>query len=58
MNKDGIIDVSDVTALIACVLSNTGADEYQLAAGDFNDDHNLDVSDVTGLISLVLNNNH
>ena len=54
VNGDGIIDVADVTALIAYVL--TGNDSgIDLDAADCNQDGNYDVGDVASLITLVLN---
>ncbi len=52
MNGDGILDVSDVTALIGTVL-NDG--DVNMAVADLNGDGIIDVSDVVKLISIVLN---
>ena len=55
VNGDGVIDNSDVTAMIAYSLGNvTGWDEYQIAAGDLNGDGNIDSSDVIILIGMIL----
>ncbi len=51
LNGDGVLDVSDVTMIIAAALGGTTID---LGAADLNDDGMIDVSDVTALISLVL----
>ena len=53
LNGDGVLDVSDVTALISMVLGNIPANP---ALGDLNGDGVVDVADVTALIALVLNN--
>ncbi len=55
VNRDGIIDVSDVTALIASVLGSSV--DIDFLAADLTGDGALDVSDVTALIALVLSNN-
>ncbi len=52
LNFDGVLDVSDVTAMIALVL---GYGTPNLAVADLNFDGQVDVSDVTALISHVLN---
>ena len=52
LNHDGVLDVSDVTAMISLVL---GADNPDLAVADLTQDGIVDVSDVTALISHVLN---
>ena len=51
VNGDGNIDVDDVTALIAAVLSGTPVDP---AAADVNGDNMIDVDDVTSLIARIL----
>ena len=52
LNFDGVLDVSDVTAMISLVL---GYGTPNLAVADLNFDGQVDVSDVTALISHVLN---
>ncbi len=54
LNGDGILDVSDVTALIAAVLGNQEGVSMDVA--DMNADGVLDVGDVTALIARVLGN--
>ncbi len=56
VNGDGLIDVADVTALIALVLSPDALPADHDYA-DINKDGFLDVADVTSLISIVLNDN-
>ena len=52
LNGDGMVDVSDVTRLINCLL---GDDSFVNASTpDINNDGVVDVSDVTSLIKLVL----
>lgn len=51
VNGDGIVDVSDVTALINMILGTTPAD---LEVADINADGILDVTDVTALINEIL----
>ena len=53
LNNDGVLNVSDVTALIAAILNSTPLD---LSVGDVNDDESINVADVTALIFLILNN--
>ncbi len=52
LNHDGVLDVSDVTAMISLVL---GSGTPDLSEADLNFDGQVDVSDVTALISHVLN---
>lgn len=51
VNGDGIVDVSDVTALINMILGTTPAN---LEVADINADGILDVTDVTALINEIL----
>ena len=53
VNHDHLVDVADVSAMIAAVL---GKDvEVCSTCGDLNGDGNLDVADVSSLIAIVLN---
>ena len=51
VNGDGMVNVSDVTALINTIL---GSDNYSAAVCDINGDGDTNVSDVTTLINLIL----
>ncbi|MDO4511081.1 MAG: leucine-rich repeat protein [Bacteroidales bacterium] len=51
VNADGVINVSDVTALINNIL---GEAQYELKACDINLDGEVNVSDVTALINTIL----
>ena len=53
VNKDGNIDVDDVTALILMVL---GGETYNEDTADMSLDGFIDVDDVTALINIVLGN--
>ena len=53
VNHDGLINVADVTSLIAMVLGSS--DSYCAVCGDMNGDTVLNVADVTALITKVLN---
>ena len=56
VNKDGRVDISDVTALIDIVLGKDSTQPYQYDhdAADVNDDGKTDISDVTALIDIIL----
>ena len=56
VNIDGIVDIDDVTSLIALVL-NGGGDASANPNADINDDHSVDIDDVTRLIDMILNGN-
>lgn len=53
VNGDGIIDVADVTVLIAFILGNE-ADNFVLAAANCDGHSDIDVADVTLLINYIL----
>ena len=50
INGDGVVNTSDVTALVNAVL---GDGDVTLETGDLNDDGVLDVTDATMLIYLL-----
>ena len=53
VNNDGNVNIGDVTALIAAVLSGNYSN-INFDAADMNGDGNLTVGDVTALIAYVL----
>lgn len=55
-NGDGVVNISDVTALISYVLNGSGSG-LNLSNADLNGDGVVNISDVTALISQVVNGN-
>lgn len=53
INNDGLINVSDVNALIDKIF-NKNPNPFNEQAGDLNGDGKYDVSDVTALINIIL----
>ncbi len=51
INADGVVNVSDVTALINHIL---GTESYPVSRCDINADGIINVSDITALINLIL----
>ena len=51
INGDGVVNISDVTALINKIL---GLSDYSNTACDINADGVVNVSDVTDLINMIL----
>ena len=51
VNRDGQVNVSDVTVLINMILGNLATDNE---TADVNGDGNVNVSDVTTLINIIL----
>lgn len=51
VNMDGVVDVSDVTALINSIL---GVDVVPVSVGDIDGNGVVDVSDATALINMIL----
>ena len=56
VNGDGLVNISDVTALNHYLLLQDGLDQYQLEAADMNCDGNVTINDVTTLINILLQN--
>ena len=60
VNKDGFVNISDVTALIDALLGGHVMDEtdnYSPDNANVNEDESVDISDVTALIDLLLSGN-
>lgn len=53
-NGDGIVNVSDVTAMINHILGKTPT-PFNVSAADVNGDNIINVTDVTGAINIILN---
>lgn len=51
VNRDGVVDVSDVTTLISMILGDIPVDKE---VADIDGNGTVDVSDVTALINLIL----
>ena len=58
VNRDGEINISDVTAMIDIILGKeTAEDNYDHKAADVNTDGTINISDVTALIDIILGKN-
>ena len=60
VNKDGFVNISDVTALIDALLGGyvmDDTDNYSPDNANVNEDDTVDISDVTALIDLLLSGN-
>lgn len=51
VNRDSVVDISDVTALVGFVFGNKVTIDVEMA--DINCDSSIDVSDVTNLVSII-----
>lgn len=52
MDKNGSVDINDITALKAAIVE--GYDDEQLAAGDIDNSTKLDINDITALKALIM----
>lgn len=55
VNKDGNVNISDVTALIDYLLGSHDDQAFDTNAADVNQDSSINISDVTMLIDMLLN---
>ena len=55
MNHDGVVDINDVTDIIARVLGITNPEDTCAVCANVDDDNVVDINDVTTLIAFVLN---
>ena len=53
-NKDGVVDVSDITTIAAYILGKNPS-PFDEDAADTNNDGNIDVSDITSTAAIILN---
>ncbi len=58
VNRDGLVSVSDVTAMVSIIMGGDVVPPYQYdhVAADINRDGIISVADVTGLVYYILNN--
>lgn len=54
VNRDGLVDVNDVTALVDIILGKDPDNVFDHVAANVNNDNIIDVSDVTALIDIIL----
>lgn len=56
VNRDGIVDINDVTAIISLVLGTPTEDDLDTRAADVSSDGVVDINDITAIINMVLGN--
>ena len=54
VNRDGVITIADVTALVNIVLGKDTAGQYNRDAADVNQDNSITIADVTALVNILL----
>ena len=56
VNRDGLISIADVTALVNIILGKDNSEPYQYGhdAADVNGDGNISIADVTALVNIIL----
>ena len=54
-NDDGVVSISDVTAVVDCVLGNPPAG-FNFTNADVNEDGKMDVTDITLIVDIILKN--
>ncbi len=59
VNRDGLVDINDVTAMIDIILSDYSEwsvkfPNYDFVAADVNNDGSIDINDVTALVDIIL----
>ena len=56
MNRDGSVNIADVTAMVNIINNMEGAplDQYDSSAADMNDDGTIDQTDITELLNTIM----
>ena len=59
VNRDGLITIADVTALVNIILGKDSVEPYQYdhRAADVNKDSSITIADVTALVNIILGKN-
>ena len=57
VNRDGLINIADVTALVSIILGHDSNEPfvYDHLAADVNRDGEINIVDVTSLVNIILN---
>ena len=55
VNDDGMVDISDVVAMVNHILGNSLSAAFNVTVADLNNDDNIDISDVVSLVNMILN---
>ena len=53
VNRDGLVNISDVIAQVNIILGN-GSEDYDLVAANMNGDEEINISDVIALVNIIL----
>jgi len=53
LNRDGVVDASDLSQLTQIVLSSDEVSQYQFWAGDYNQDGYLDIRDIVRFLKII-----
>lgn len=54
LNQDGVADILDIIQLVAIILGQSQASEYQNTVGDTNNDQTLDVVDIVIIVGWIM----
>jgi hypothetical protein len=56
VNRDGSVNIADVTAMVNIINNTEGAplDQYDSSAADMNDDGTIDQTDITELLNTIM----
>ena len=53
VNRDGLVNISDVIAQVNIILGN-GSEDYDMVAANMNGDEEINISDVIALVNIIL----
>ena len=56
IDGDGLVNVSDIVAIINYILEYEQPNESQLIASDLNEDGIINVVDITAIVAMILQN--
>ncbi|MBI64877.1 MAG: hypothetical protein CMG64_01095 [Candidatus Marinimicrobia bacterium] len=57
LNEDGVVNVSDIVAIINFIINGTIINNNQIANSDLNGDNVINVSDIVALVNIIIGEN-
>ncbi len=57
LNEDGIVNVSDIVAIVNFIINGTIINDNQIANSDLNGDSVINISDIVALVNIIIGEN-
>ena len=57
LNEDGVVNVSDIVAIVNFIINGTIINDNQIANSDLNGDNVINISDIVALVNIIIGEN-